>query len=51
MTFPAPTKKRPAAKRRRASARPTAAQFYAVLVYRLSLAILATIVILHVKGG
>ena len=32
-------------------AKPTAAQFYAVLLYRLSLAVLLTIVILNVKGN
>jgi hypothetical protein len=47
------TKKAPrrAPVRRGRRARPTAAQFYATLVYRLSIAILVTIVVLHVKGN
>lgn len=52
MTTPvkkSPRRPAPAGRRGRRT-RPTAPQFYAVLVYRLSLAVLATIVILNLKG-
>ena len=49
-TKKAPRRSAPAGRRGRRT-QPTAAQFYAVLVYRLSLAILITIVILNLKGN
>lgn len=45
-----PAKKTARRTPRRAPARPTAGQFYAVMVYRLSIAVLITIVILHIGG-